>query len=236
MTRNRLRLRYDEMWSTTIGKIRSGQVELDPVLAAQAGDERRGLTVVARPSAPVRRRAQALVRQMRQIEPDQYYYAASELHVTILSLFTATEHHASFFARKDQYISAVSAALKNAELFVIRFEGVTVSPGTMMIQGFFESNALNRLRDTLRQQLWIRGLGAGVDERYRLETAHMTVARFRAPLRDGHRFAMMLEQARTRRFGTSIVRSLSLVANDWYLSRHSTEVLKRYRLGERSMG
>ena len=225
-----MRLRYDEMWSAAIGRIRSGQIDVDPVLAAQAGDARRGLTVVARPSAPVRRDAQAFVRQMWRIAPDQYYYSASDLHVTILSLFTATINHTPFFAERDHYISAVNAALKNAQSLVLKFEGVTVSPGTVMIQGFFENNALNDLRDYLRNELGTWGLGVGVDERYRLETAHMTVARFRAPLRDGYRFAMMLEKNRTRRFGTSIVRNLSLVANDWYLSRHSTEVLERYRL------
>lgn len=230
MGRDRLRQRYDQMWSAAIGKIRSGKIELDPVLAARSGDARRGLTLVARPSAPVRQCVRAFVRRMRQIEPDQYYYSASEFHVTILSLFTATVNHALFFAKQDRYVAAVETALKKAQPLTIRFDGVTVSPGTVMIQGFFEDDALNELREILREQLRNRVLGAGVDERYRLETAHMTVARFRAPLQDGHRFAMMLQKARARRFGTTIVRNLSLVTNDWYLSRHGTQVLKRYRL------
>jgi len=111
-----------------------------------------------------------------------------------------------------------------------KVEGVTASPGTVMIQGFFENEELNDLRDALRRQLGMRGLGAGVDQRYRLESAHMTVARFRAPLCDSERFATVLEQARQRSFGATTVRNLSLVESDWYMSHGATETVKRYRL------
>jgi 2'-5' RNA ligase len=99
-----------------------------------------------------------------------------------------------------------------------------------MIQGFFDNDALNDLRDALRSQLRVRGLAEGVDRRYRLEFDHMTVARFRAPLVESERFATVLEQARGRSFGVTTVRSLSLVENDWYMSHRVTETVKRYRL------
>jgi 2'-5' RNA ligase len=69
-----------------------------------------------------------------------------------------------------------------------------------------------------------------VDGRYRLETAHVTVARFRSRLRDGARLAAMLERARLRPFGATHVRNLSLVENDWYMTRRVTRTVKRYRL------
>jgi 2'-5' RNA ligase len=97
-----------------------------------------------------------------------------------------------------------------------------------MIQGFFETDELHELRDRLRRQLRLRSLEKGVDERYRLQTAHMTVVRFRTPLRHAGRFAAALEQARRRPFGITAVRSFILVENDWYMSRHTTVSLKRY--------
>ncbi len=49
-------------------------------------------------------------------------------------------------------------------------------------------------------------------------------------LRDGERFAARLAQARQRSFGSIEVRSLSLVKNDWYMTRRVLETVKRYRL------
>ncbi len=231
--RDRLRSRYDALWSAAICKIRSGQFECDPVLQARVPDQRRGLTLVARPSLAVRRNVRFLLRELRQFEPDQYYYSTTELHVTVLSLFTATIDHRRFFAQKARYIAAVKRALSGARPLRLHFEGITASPGSVMIQGFFDDNTIDNLRDTLRAELKARGLAEGLDQRYRLETAHMTMLRFREPLRDCANFAASLESARTRAFGTTQVQNLSLVQNDWYLSRHTTAVVKRYRLPSR---
>ena len=205
-------------------------VDLDPVLHSRAPDLRRGLTVVARPLAVVRRRVAEFLREVGRLEPDQYYYAVSELHVTVLSLFTATVEHEPFFAQKERYKSAVAAALKSFAPICIVFEGVTASPGTVMIQGFLENESLNELRDRLRCQLRACGLGQGLDERYRLRTAHTTVARFRSPLSNSGRFGTALEATRRRAFGETTVRGLSLVEHDWYMSHRATKIVKRYRL------
>jgi 2'-5' RNA ligase len=227
---NRLQNHYDRMWLATIGKIRKGDVEIDPLLAARQADLRRGLTVIARPSPAVRQRVAAFLDQLRRLEPEQYYYAPSELHVTILGLFTATVRAQRFLARTGSFVSAVDSALRAATPIRIEFFGVTASPGAILVQGFFEDGALNGLRDVLRRELETHGLSdGGVDERYRLETAHMTAVRFRAPLRDGVRFAAAIKDARKLVFGHTEVRSVSLVKNDWYMSRKVLETVKRYR-------
>lgn len=228
--RVRLQERYDRLWSVTIGKIQAGNIEPDPILAAGLQDRRRGLTVVALPSPHVRHHVAALLGQLRDIEPDQHYYAPSELHVTVLSLFTATLEYEPFLAQMKQYMAAVDSALRKASAIRIEFVGVTASPGAIMIQGFFENESLNGLRDALRRQLRFRGLMEAVDGRYRLETAHMTVARFRVPLRDSERFAPALERARHLPFGATHIRSVSLVKHDWYMTRQFIETVKRYRL------
>jgi 2'-5' RNA ligase len=227
---DRLKARYDQLWLETIGKIRAGRVESDPVLESRVQDQRRGLTVVTRPVPAVRRRVAAFLSQLRRIEPAQYYYSPSEFHLTILSLFTATVEHEPFFAQTERYISAVDSALRKVPPIRIEFKGVTASPGTVMIQGFIETDALNDVRDALRSQLKALGLADGVDRRYRLESAHMTVARFRAPLCEGKRFAAVLEMARGHSFGAFTIRRLSLVKNDWYMSHRVTETVKRYFL------
>lgn len=228
--RERLRERYDWLWTEAAGVIRAGRAELDPVLKTRLPDPRRGLTVIARPNLLIRQRVASFLDELRHVEPEQRYYARSEFHLTILSLFTATVDHGPLFARTEDYVSAVDSALRKVAPIQVEFKGITASPGTVMVQGFLVNDALNDLRDSLRQQLQVRNLGGGLDRRYRLETAHMTVARFRAPLRDGERFATALERARQRFFGTMSIVSLGLVKNDWYMTRQVLETVKRYRL------
>jgi len=175
------------------------------------------------------------LRELGHLEPDQYYYGLSEFHSTVLSLFTATVNYEPFCAQAEHYISAVDSALRKAGPISIEFTGVTASAGTVMIQGFLVNEALNDLRDSLRKELQARGLADGLDRRYRLETAHMTVARFRAPFRDSERFAGALERARGRRFGTMTIASLTLVKNDWYMTHQAVEPVKSYRLADRRL-
>jgi 2'-5' RNA ligase len=226
----RLGRRYDQLWSEAIGKIRTGEIQIDAVLQARTPDQRRGLTLIGRPSAGVRQSLSAFLRELRRLEPDQYYYTASEFHITVLSLFTATVDFERFFARRELYVAAVDAALRDVQPIPIAFQGVTVSLGTVMIQGFFERDKLNELRNALRRRLRLGGLEKGLDQRYRLQTAHMTVVRFRGALRDSPGFATALENARGRLFGATTLRDLFLVESDWYMSRCATKVLKHYRV------
>ncbi|HYG33538.1 MAG TPA: 2'-5' RNA ligase family protein, partial [Clostridia bacterium] len=156
--RERLREHYDQLWSATIEKIRAGKVEVDPTLEARLADKRRGLTVIAQPEQEVQQGMMAFLAELKELEPDQHYYSPASFHLTVLSLFTATIDHGPFFARKEEYIAAVDAALQNIAPFQIEFEGITVSPGAVMIQGFFEDDALNNLRESLRDQLRGHGL------------------------------------------------------------------------------
>lgn len=223
-----LRRLYDELRGRAFERIRAGRVDLDPVLRAGLPDQRRGLTLLIRPPAVVRERVDAWLRTLRRREPAQHYYSPSELHLTVLSLFTATADFESYFGRMDDYLAAVDAAMSKAAPIRLVFRGVTASPGAVMIQGFPATRALGVLRDDLRHQLRLRGLGKGVDERYRLETAHMTVLRFRAELRHPKKFARALDNARDRRFGEMLASSFFLVENDWFMSRGATVRLKRY--------
>jgi 2'-5' RNA ligase len=221
---------YDRLWTEAPRRIRTGRPDLDPVLQARLPDRRRGLTSIVRPAADVRRHVGKFLRELRSIEPAQYYYSAADLHVTILSLFTVTVRPEPFLARRAEYVSAVDAALRSVPPFRIEFRGVTATPGTVLIQGFRDKTEFNDLRDGLRRQLRLRSLTEGLDRRYRLETAHMTVVRFRARLRDTDRFLAPFERSRHRGFGVIRIQTLSLVQNDWYMTRQALGIIRHYRL------
>jgi 2'-5' RNA ligase len=80
---------YDTMRQRAAHQFGQGLVEVDPWLTQGALDERRGLTLRARPPAPLATRIQEVVAAFQQLEPDQYYYPASELHLTISALIAA---------------------------------------------------------------------------------------------------------------------------------------------------
>jgi len=233
-THDFLRARYASLWDGSIGDVREGRVTIDPLLASREPDQRRCLTVLARPSAPIQQSVQGFLNELSAIEPEQYYYDPAELHVTVLSLFTATLEHERYLARYPEYLAAVNTALAGTPTFGIEFTGVTLTREAVMIQGFPAATTLNDLRESLRNELRARHLTEGLDSRYILQTAHMTVVRFRASLRDSAQFAGVLARYRDHAFGQTQVHELNLVRNDWYMSRSSVEVLERFQLSSNS--
>lgn len=223
-----MQARYDQLWRDAIGRIQAGQIDIDPVLQGGSRDNRRGFTLIARPSTAVQRAVAALQERLRAVAPEQYYYDAAQLHVTMLSLFTATRHAEPLLAQRDAYVRAADEALSAAQPIHVSFEGVTASPGTVMIQGFVDSPELESLRDRLRSELHVRGLGGAIDERYRLQTAHMTAMRFRARLLHRAEFVQLLDEARSMYFGGTTIEEFFLVENDWYMSPSATQIVKQY--------
>jgi 2'-5' RNA ligase len=222
--------RYDQLWSSHADLVSVGKINIDPILANKGSDHRRGYTVIARPSATTCESVTSFIHQLRVLEPNQYYYDPAELHVTILSLFTATNDFERNAAQFDLYREAVDAALAHVPEFSLEFRGIALTQDALMIQGFPDSAVLNDTREALRKELHLRHLGAGVDGRYRLETAHMTVVRFQNPLISGHALVQFLENFRNHSFGRTQVGEVQLVQNDWYMSRSIVEILKRYQL------
>lgn len=223
--RRALEMHYDAMWHSAFDAIASGDIDCDPRLAA-GPDSRRGLTLIARPDAALRTRFVAMLDRLAGAEPHQYRYHPADMHVTLLPLFTATHHPASELARIAAYRAAVDAALEDVEAFEIDFAGITLSRGAVVARGFPRGPVLETLRDRLRSQLRERGLDGSLDQRYRLVTAHVSLFRFSAPLRDAARFAALLEELREAPFGTMHVEQAELVINDWYMSSNSLELVE----------
>ena len=234
LTHELLQERYMGLWKGAIGDVREGRVTIDPLLASREPDQRRCITLLARPAADLQRSVTEFLNELRALDPEQYYYDPSELHVTVLSLFTATREHERYLERYAEYLAAVKAALAGGHAWAIEFTGVTLTREAIMIQGFPEGTGLNELREALRNELRARNLTEGLDSRYILQTAHMTVVRFRTPLRNSAAYSGVLEQCRDRSFGRMEVRELSLVQNDWYLSQASVKLLERFQLSSNS--
>ncbi|HUR88103.1 MAG TPA: 2'-5' RNA ligase family protein [Ramlibacter sp.] len=225
-----LAARYDAMWAEAAPLVRDGGAELDPWLSLPAEDARRGVTLLARPAPAVAAALAAFLGQLRALEPEQYYQPQAELHHTVLSLFTATADYAPHLENLPEYRAAVADAIAGMPPFTIAVSGVTLACGAVLAQGFPQDGTLAAMRERLREALGARGLGGALDRRYRLETAHMTLVRFAAPLRDAARFVNALAAARAIDFGVSEVDELELVLGDWYHTTERERELARYPL------
>lgn len=230
ITKAQLQAHYDAMWDQAIGAIAGGDIDCDTRIAIRP-DPRRGITVIARPGPALRARFDALLDLLCGAEPEQYRYTAADMHMTVLSLCTATENAGPQLARADEYRAAAHAALDGFEAFDIDFDGIAVSAGAVLARGMTRGPALETLRERLRSELRLRGLDASLDRRYRLITAHSTLLRFAAPLQDSRRFAALLEHLRDEPLGSMRVDALELVMNDWYMSAGSLQPLARITSG-----
>jgi 2'-5' RNA ligase len=222
---------YDMLWETNFISISRGTVDIDPYISNPGSDQRRGLTLLFRPSPEITKNIVQFLDELGDLEPDQYFYSESNLHFTTLSLFTATPDHQREYDRLAQYQAAVEEAIRGRPPFSLHLKGLTVSSGAVMICGFPRSDTLNAIRQNLRQNLIQEGLSQGLDIRYTLKAAHTTVMRFANPLQNPERYCEFLLENKQREFGSLDVGELQLVKNDWYMSQQNTPIVARYTLG-----
>jgi 2'-5' RNA ligase len=221
---------YDAMWREAFPAVAAGAVSCDRQVLDKASDGRRGVTLIARLSRDTSEGLGAMLAELSAIEPAQYYPPLEDLHVTVLSLFTATANWQPHMERIDEYRAAVAEALEEAGPFTIDTVGITVSTAAVLAQGFSREQVLAEIRDRLRHALTRRGLAGSLDQRYRLVTAHSTLMRFASDLQDPVLFGEALRRFRDRDFGSSEIGSLELVLNDWYMSSETLVTLGAYRL------
>jgi 2'-5' RNA ligase len=221
---------YDRLWDEINERLAAGAVAIDRHLLEREADRRRGITLIARPGPQAAARIAGLIGELRAQEPEQYFYRPDELHITIMTLVSASDSFDLNHTPLAAYQSILAGLLAQFCPFRIDFRGITAGPGAVLVQGFVESDRLNQLREAIRCDLGRADLGENLDTRYRIVTAHTTVMRFRAPLRDPQQLAVRLRAARERDFDSALVDRLDFVFNDWYMSRDRVRVLATYPL------
>lgn len=229
MTTAALQAHYDAMRTAAVQQLAQGQAQLDPLLDDPA-DTRRGLTLLARLPATVAEALALVLANFRAQEPDQYYYPASDLHLTVLSLISCTPGFQLGDVDPAAYGQLVAEVLRGVPPLRLTLTGLTASAGAVLLQGFPVGNALAELRAALRGAFRQSGLRQSIDARYSLQTAHVTLLRFRTELRDAAGVARQLARYQHYPIGTVELPALELVYNDWYQRQASTVLLEKYRL------
>ncbi|MEZ9386737.1 2'-5' RNA ligase family protein [Vibrio lentus] len=224
---------YDDMWQRFEFALKHNEYELDPYLSDLENDTRRGITALAYLNQGNRSTINEITRfqkEVRELEPEQYYHPSNELHLTILSVISCLPEFALTEIDVNSYIDVFRSTLKNAGKIEIRYHGVSASPNCIVIQGFPTSDTLERLRNELRTQLTEAGVRVTFDSRYKLVTAHSSIIRFKAPLNDVQQLLALCQRYRNHDFGRVVLEDFELVFNNWYQNLDVTMSLAKYRV------
>jgi 2'-5' RNA ligase len=227
---NAVRRIYDRLWREAIPRFEHGRPQTDPHLADRAGDGRRGVSLAFRPEPAVRTAVELFLRQLAVAAPGQYFYRPEEFHVTVLAVIPGSEAWREKIGNLASIHAIIGKVLKRRRPFDISFRGVTASPGAVMIQGFPKDETLAEIRDELRRILRENHLGGDIDRRYKINTAHITAARFGDVRADWTAFVDLLKANRKTGFGGMRVRKLQLLWGDWYASANSVRTIHEYPL------
>lgn len=210
---------YDDIWRTGSAAIGADAYELDEQVDSPT-DTRRGITLIFRPDESLLNRYAEFLRQVEQVEPDQYLYAPAEIHTTVLSIITCAEGFKFGNVDIESYEEVVASCAHRVDPFEVEFRGLSASPNCVMAQGFPLGDSLERLRSLLRDAFQQSELQHTIDARYPIATAHSALVRFRKPLKNAGAFLDFLKQNRQTEWGRLTVAEPVLVHNDWY---HKTD-------------
>lgn len=220
---------YERIWHDSLTNFNLGKFEIDPMIDL-ASDTRRGITLLARPCKMVRDRIAEFTSELKEIEPNQYYYPSTDIHVTVMSIISCYPDFRIESIDRSAFIKRVRQSLHNIKTESIQFKGVTASTSCVMLKGFPIGGMLNLARKNLRAAFNQSDLEHSIDKRYAIKTAHSTVVRFKSKVSNSIRFLKVLDKYRDFDFGTSIIDNYELVFNDWYHRKDRTEVLHLFEM------
>ena len=168
---------YNQLYKKSSKAILTEQYKLDPQIN-NPSDSRFGLTLLIRPSETIKANIQLFLEEIKAIEPNQYYYPDSDIHITIMGIISCYEGFTLDQINIPEYIDLIEQSLVELDQIEIEFRGLTASPSAIMIQGFPTDESLNIFRNKLRESFKNSALEQSIDSRYTIAAAHSTVMRF----------------------------------------------------------
>jgi 2'-5' RNA ligase len=218
---------YNNLYNESVQKILSDDYQIDHLIDSPE-DNRSGITLIIRPDIEVLDNIQSFLIDLKAIDPRQYYYPGSDIHVTVMSVISCYKGFELSQISVPDYIKVFQKSIKKIKPIEIEFRGVTASPSCIMIQGFLRDEMLNEIRNALRINFNNSNLQQSIDERYSIQTAHATVVRFRKQIVNKVDYLSTIEKWRNYNFGVSSIRSLEFVNNDWYQRKERVKELYRF--------
>ena len=220
---------YNKLYEDGIEKLRSDQYVTDDLIDSPL-DKRRGIALVIRLNGSVKERIMEFLNALQAIEPNQYYYPPSDIHVTVIAIIDCYEEFDLNQIEIQNYIDVIHESIPSEKTIEISFKGITASPSCIMIQGFPQQSRLDELRNNLRTTFKASLLEQTIDKRYVMQTSHATVVRFTKPFTAKEQFLKVIENYKDYDFGTTTINEMELVYNDWYLKEKFVKTLFRFKV------
>ena len=218
---------YKKLYEESVDKIATDHYEIDNLIESDK-DNRFGITLLVRPPIEVKDRIQEFLEIFKKIEPNQYYYPNTDIHITVMSIISCYEGFDIEKIDLPKYIKLIEKCTFEKKEINIAFRGITASPSGIMIQGFMDNNGLNNIRDKLRKEFKNSDLEQSLDKRYSIQTAHATIIRFKAEIKQKGKFLQALNENINYDFGTFKVNKFELVYNDWYQSEKYVKLIHEF--------
>ena len=174
---------YTTLYKESVRKITENKYDIDQLIDSSS-DKRLGVSLIIRPSFEVKDNIIDFLHKMSVVDPNQYYYPKSDIHITVLSIISCYNGFNISKIKVSEYIEIIKKAVASMQCFTIEFKGITASPSCIMIQGFPENDIINDIRNNLRILLKDSNLEHSIDKRYKISSAHSTVIRFKEKLID----------------------------------------------------
>lgn len=212
---------YSRIHSSNFERIRSGQVEIDKILASGLPDLRSGISLII-PVRGMRKEYAAIVERMERAAPDQYYYPFEDLHVTVFDFLQASGSYSRNADLESAFLWISREAAASAGSFPIKMKGLVFSQAAGLIKGY-DDDVLIGLRKRIRDGM--AACGMANDERYESESAHVTFMRFMGILADPGSLCGALKELEEFDLGAEKVTELELVEHDWYNTRVTKRVI-----------
>lgn len=220
---------YTDLYNESCQKILNEDYSIDLNIDNPA-DKRFGLTLLIKPQIETKNKIQNFLTELKDIEPQQYYYSNADLHITALSIISCYDGLSLSDINVSEYSKTIAKSLESVSEFEIEFKGITASESAIMIQGFPKTETLNEIRENLRSNFGKSSLQKSIDRRYPLTAAHITIMRFRKKLNDASQFINYIEKYRNYDFGTSKISKLDFTYNDWYQREEVVQKLAEFKI------
>jgi len=224
-----LRDKYEAIFTQAKSKLKTDISYWDSLID-DANDNRYGITLLIRPNELVKAKIAEVLLDFKGIEPNQYYYPNTDIHITGLSIISCYPAFDLSSINVEDYIQVVEQSLKNINPFSLTFNGLTASADCVMVKGYYAPNTLDLLRRQLRDNFSHSKLQQSLDQRYTLETAHATILRLRSELKDTDTYIQRIEKYKDFDFGSCLVDQVELVYNDWYQKASKVVKLGQFNL------
>lgn len=226
---NNIKEHYRELYKESISNISSGKYEIDNLIDSPF-DKRFGITLIIRPSNEVKDNIQKFINELKKVEPNQYYYPNSDIHITVMSIISCYEGFNIENIEVGKYIELIKKCLPLNQNIEINFKGVTASNSCIMLQGFINNDQLNEIRNNLRVEFKKSKLEQTLDKRYSIQTAHSTIVRFKSPFIQKQKFLQIINKYTAHDFGTFEVKKIEFVYNDWYQRKEFVKKLYEFEI------